>query len=113
MSGDNNVASDRRVARTVFGLSSSIVATLILISPILFTLFVYPNSFILSWNEGRGGFLFAMAFIAAELVGLKYSLTKKRLLFQASMAVLTISYFDALPYELVDYIRNGIDVYIV
>lgn len=111
MSGDNNVASDRRVAPTVFGLSSSIVATLILISPILFTLFAYPDSFTLSWNEGRGGFLFAMAFIAAELVGLKYSLTKKRLLVAAAMAALTISYFIALPYGLDDYIRNGKDVY--
>jgi thaumarchaeosortase len=76
----------------VFGISSSIAATLILISPILYTLVAYPDTFSLSWNEGRGGFLFAMAFIAAELIGLKYSLTKKRLVSLACKATLTISY---------------------
>lgn len=111
MSGDNNVASDRRVDSTIFGVSSGIVITLILISPILFTLFAYPDTFILSWNEGRGGFLFAMAFIAAELVGLRHTLTKERLVVAAVMAALTISYFVALPYGLDDYIRNGKDVY--
>ncbi len=91
----------------VFGISSTIAATLILISPILYTLIAYPGTFILSWNEGRGGFLFAMAFIGAELVGLKYSLSKKRLLLVAGMAALTILYFILLPYGLSDYIRNG------
>lgn len=111
MSRDKTVASDGSEGHVIFGISSSIAATLILISPILYTLVAYPDTFILSWNEGRGGFLFAMAFIGAELVGLKYSLAKKRLLMVAVMAVLTISYFIALPYGLSDYIRNGKDAY--
>lgn len=111
MSRDKTVASDGSEGHVIFGISSSIAATLILISPILYTLVVYPDTFILSWNEGRGGFLFAMAFIGAELVGLKYSLAKKRLLMVAVMAALTISYFIALPYGLSDYIRNGKDAY--
>lgn len=111
MSSDKTVASDGTEGHVIFGISSSIVATLILISPILYTLVAYPETFILSWNEGRGGFLFAMAFIAAELVGLKYSLTSKRLLVVAGMAGLTISYFIVLPYGLSDYIRNGKDAY--
>ena len=111
MSSDKTVASDGTEGHVIFGTSSSIAATLILISPILYTLVAYPDTFILSWNEGRGGFLFAMAFIAAELVGLKYSLTKKRLLMATGMAALTISYFIALPYGLSDYIRSGKDAY--
>ena len=111
MSRDKTVASDGSEGHVIFGISSSIAATLILISPILYTLVVYPDTFILSWNEGRGGFLFAMAFIGAELVGLRYSLAKKRLLMVAVMAALTISYFIALPYGLSDYIRNGKDAY--
>jgi len=111
LSRDKTVASDGSEGHVIFGISSSIAATLILISPILYTLVVYPDTFILSWNEGRGGFLFAMAFIGAELVGLKYSLAKKRLLMVAVMAALTISYFIALPYGLSDYIRNGKDAY--
>ena len=111
MSRDKTVASDGSEGHVIFGISSSIAATLILISPILYTLVAYPDTFILSWNEGRGGFLFAMAFIGAELVGLRYSLAKKRLLMVAVMAALTISYFIALPYGLSDYIRNGKDAY--
>lgn len=111
MSRDKTVASDGSEGHVIFGINSSIAATLILISPILYTLVAYPDTFILSWNEGRGGFLFAMAFIGAELVGLKYSLAKKRLLMVAVMAALTISYFIALPYGLSDYIRNGKDAY--
>jgi thaumarchaeosortase len=111
LSGDDKANPDQRVGSTIFGVSSSIIGTVILISPILFTLLVYPDSFILSWNEGRGGFLFAMAFIAAELVGLKQSISKRKLLVGAGMAILTITYFIALPYGLHDYIRNGKDVY--
>jgi thaumarchaeosortase len=111
LSSDKTVASDGTEGHVIFGISSSVVASLILISPILYTLVAYPDTFILSWNEGRGGFLFAMAFIAAELVGLKYSLTRKRLLVVAGMAALTISYFIALPLGLSDYIRNGKDAY--
>ena len=111
MSRDKTVASDGSEGHVIFGISSNIAATLMLISPILYTLVAYPDTFILSWNEGRGGFLFAMAFIGAELVGLKYSLAKKRLLLVAVMAALTISYFIALPYGLSDYIRNGKDAY--
>ncbi len=111
MPSDKTVASDWTEGHLIFGNLLSIAAILILISPILYTLVAYPNTFILSWNEGRGGFLFAMAFIAAELVGLKYSPAKKRLLVVAGMAALAISYFIALPYGLSDYIRNGKDVY--
>jgi thaumarchaeosortase len=111
LSSDKAVASDGTEGYIIFGISSSIAATLILISPILYTLIAYPDTFTLSWNEGRGGFLFAMAFIAAELIGLKYSLSKRRFLMVAGMAALTISYFVALPYGLSDYIRNGKDVY--
>jgi thaumarchaeosortase len=111
LSRDKTVASDGTEGHVIFGINSSIAATLILISPILFTLIVYPDTFVLSWNEGRGGFLFAMAFIGAELVGVKYSFSKKRLLLVAGMAALTISYFIALPYGLSDYIRNGKYVY--
>jgi thaumarchaeosortase len=108
---DKKVASERADHYIISGISSSIAATLILIAPILYTLVAYPATFTLSWNEGRGGFLFAMAFIAAELVGLKYSLTKMRFLIVSGMAALTIGYFVALPYGLSSYIRNGGDVY--
>jgi len=44
---------------------------LIISSPILFAMIAYPDSISWSWNEGRGGYLFALVFVAAELIGLK------------------------------------------
>jgi thaumarchaeosortase len=111
LSRDDSIASNRRAKYNAYRFSSSITATLILVSPILFTLFVYPETFTLSWNEGRGGFLFAMVFITAELVGLNYSLSTKRLLVGVGLAVLTILYFVALPYGLSDFIKNSKDAY--
>jgi len=111
LSGDDSVASHRRAKNISFGFSPTIAATLILILPILFTLVAYPETFTLSWNEGRGGFLFAMVFIAAELVGLSNPLTSKRLLIGVGLAGITILYFVVLPLGVSEYIRNAKDVY--
>jgi len=111
LSGDKAVTSGKAAGYTIFGINSSIAATIILIAPIIYTLVAYPDTFSISWNEGRGGFLFAMAFIAAELAGLKYRVTKKRFVIVASLAALTIAYFVALPLGLSAYIRNGADSY--
>jgi thaumarchaeosortase len=91
---------------TIFGINSSVAVTLVLISPIIFTLVTDPNSFGLSWNEGRGGFLFAMAFIAAEIVGLKQQISKKRFIVVLALALVAITYFALLPYGLKDSIHK-------
>jgi len=80
-------------------------------SPILFALVVFPDSFSLSWNQGRGGFLFALAFIVAELVGLKLTIPTKRLLAVIPLVALTIAYLVGLEYGLREYIQNGAEVY--
>ena len=49
------------------------IGILLVLSPILFTLVAYPDSFSLSWNQGRGGFLFAMAFIVAGVSSGNYN----------------------------------------
>jgi len=103
LSGDKIVAS----GHTIFGINSSIAITLILIAPILFTLIVYPDTFGLAWNEGRGGFLFAMAFIAAELVGMKFSVNKNRFYIIIILASITIGYFVALSFGLRDSIAEA------
>lgn len=83
----------------------------IISSPIIFALLVFPDSFSLSWNQGRGGFLFALAFIIAELVGLKIIIPKKRLLAVIPIAALMISYLVSLEYGLRDYILNSSELY--
>jgi len=88
-----------------------IIAIGVIASPILFALVVFPDSFSLSWNQGRGGFLFALAFIIAELVGLKLSITKKRILAVIPLAILVIVYLISLEYGLREYIVQGAEVY--
>ncbi len=80
-------------------------------SPIIFALIAFPDSFSLSWNQGRGGFLFALAFIVAELVGLKLDIPTKRLWAVIPLAALTILYLVGLEYGLRDYIEASAVVY--
>ncbi len=87
------------------------IAISILSSPILFALAVFPDSFSLSWNQGRGGFLFALAFIIAEIVGLKIVISTKRLLAVAPLAILTITYIVSLEFGLRDFILNSAEQY--
>lgn len=86
---------------------SILYAILLIASPIIFALAVFPDSFSLSWNQGRGGFLFALAFIVAELVGLKLGVSKKRLLAIVPLAILTMVYLVSLEFGLRDYIISA------
>lgn len=89
---------------TIFRFNSSLTVIAILIAPILFTIIVYPNTFNLSWNQGRGGFLFAMAFIVAELLGLHLNISRKKIYIVIGISLITIGYFVALPLGLRDSI---------
>ena len=81
-----------------------IIGIAIVAGPILFSMIAYPDSIAWSWNEGRGGYLFALVFVVAELIGLKIVISKKRLLSVIPMAIATIGYLIALEYGLRDYI---------
>ena len=83
----------------------NLVAGLFVISsPILFSMIAFPDSIVWSWNEGRGGYFFALVFIVAELIGLKIVISKKRLFAVIPMALITIGYLISLEYGLRDYI---------
>ena len=86
---------------------SVIFALAILASPVIFALVVFPNTFSLGWNQGRGGFLFAMAFIAAELIGLKLDIPKKRLLAIIPLAGIVIGYLIGLEFGLKSYLVSA------
>ena len=76
----------------------------IISSPILFSMIAFPDSIAWSWNEGRGGYFFALVFVVAELVGLRIVISKKRLLAVIPMALFVILYLISLEYGLRDYI---------
>ena len=88
-----------------------ISAILIISSPILFAMIAYPDTIAWSWNEGRGGYLFGLVFIAAELVGLKIVISKKRILAVIPMAVLTIMYLVSLEFGLREFIVESAVLY--
>jgi len=72
---------------------NTVLAILLIASPILFVLAAYPDSFSMSWNQGRGGFLFGLAFIVAEIVGIKFAVSKNRLIFGIPLVIATVIYF--------------------
>jgi len=97
--------SDKSTANTtIFGFNSSLAVIAVIIAPTLFTIIVYPNTFSLSWNQGRGGFLFAMAFIAAEIFGLHHNINRSKFCFVIGLSLITVGYFVALPLGLRDSI---------
>lgn len=86
-------------------------AIIIIISPVLFALAYHPDSFSLSWNQGRGGWLFAMAFIVAELIGVKIIVSQKRVLMTIPFAAAVFAYLVALDFGLRQYIQDGAKLY--
>ena len=83
-----------------------LLGIILISSPTIFAIIAYPDSISMSWNEGRGGFLFAVVFIVAELFGIKLGLSKKKLLAIVPLAILVIAYLVALDNGLQDYIRE-------
>jgi len=81
-----------------------IAGIVIISSPILFAMIAFPDSIAWSWNEGRGGYLFALIFVVAELIGLRIVISKKRLIAVIPMALLVIAYLISLEYGFRDYI---------
>jgi len=88
-----------------------IIGIAIIASPILFALIAFPDSFSLSWNQGRGGFLFALVFVVAELIGLKIIISKKKLITVIPLAIVVIAYIIGLEYGLRDYILSSAEQY--
>jgi len=81
----------------IFGIS-------IISSPILFAMIAFPDSIAWSWNEGRGGYFFALVFVVAELIGLKIVISKKRLISVIPLALVTIFYLLSLEFGLREYL---------
>lgn len=81
-----------------------IIAIAIIASPVIFALAAFPDTFSLGWNQGRGGLLFAMAFVAAELIGIKLEIPKKRLFAAIPLAGAAIAYLVAIEFGLKSYL---------
>ena len=71
----------------------------------------FPDSIAWSWNEGRGGYFFALVFIIAELVGLKIIISRKRLFAVIPLALVTIAYLISLEYGLREFITDSAAAY--
>ena len=104
-------SSSRDKDNSIFGVLPNIAVILVLVGPILFSLIAYPSTFNLSWNEGRGGFFFALAFIPAEILGLQLNIDLKKYCVVICLSVLTVGYFIALPLGLRDSILSAAPFY--
>ena len=80
-------------------------------APILFALIAYPDSFSLSWNQGRGGFLFALVFLVAELVGLRLAPSRRRLIASIPLAGAAIAYLAIMEAGLQDSLAASASEY--
>lgn len=83
---------------------SLIFGIIIASSPILFAMAAFPDSIAWSWNEGRGGYFFALIFVVAELIGLKIVISRKKLLSVIPIALVVVGYLVSLEYGLREYI---------
>lgn len=86
---------------------SLITGTGVVASPILFAVLAYPESIAWSWNEGRGGYLFGLIFVVAELVGLKLTISKIRLYAVIPLAAVVMIYLYMLENGLREQITNA------
>lgn len=86
--------------KSMFVRYNSILVTILLISPIIYTFAIAPNTFHMSWNEGRGGFLFALAFIGAEIIGIKTLTSKRRFYATIPLTAAAITYFTLVEFGL-------------
>ena len=102
---------EKIVKDSVFGRYNNIVITLLLISPIIYTFAIAPETFNMSWNEGRGGFLFALAFIGAELIGTKFDISKRRFYAVLPLTAATVVYFTLLDFGLRSIIMDAASSY--
>ncbi len=84
-----------------------IAGILIITSPILAAFAMFPDSFDMSWNQGRGDFLFALVFVVAELVGLKIIISKKRLILAVPFVAAMISYVIGLEFGIREYLLES------
>ncbi len=79
--------------------------------PFVVALSIHPDSFGFSWNQGRGGFIFALAFVVAELIGLKLSISRTRLFAAIPITAIVVGYFVSLEYGLRQGIIEAADSY--
>jgi thaumarchaeosortase len=84
-----------------------------LVAPIIFAFILYPGSFTLSWNEGRGGFLFVLIFIVFELLSApKHSTSTKRFCVVCILSLSAIFYFASLGlFDFQEVIKSSASAY--
>ncbi len=92
-------------------INSYLIVIIILLSPIVYTLAVAPNTYSMSWNEGRGGFLFAVAFMIAEVVGIRVTISRARLYAMIACTVAILSYFASFENGYRDVIKDSASIY--
>jgi thaumarchaeosortase len=110
-----SVSINGNIDLKLVSINSGIAITLLVIAPIIFIIIADPDSIKKSWNEGRAGFLFAMVFIAAEIIGSNPKIHSTKLYPIIGLLSLTLGYFiaveDIIPLGLKESLRSAAPIY--
>ncbi len=73
---------------------------LVVIAPFIACFILFPQSFLLSWNLGHAGFIFAAVLILTEIGGTDFATSRARVIIIIILSILATIYFLALPHGL-------------
>jgi thaumarchaeosortase len=84
--------------RLVFRIYSQVILFTLLLWPVLLSYLLYPDTFVFSWNEGRGGFLIATVLLSVEILGSRPVIRGPKTGLLIALGILISLYFLSLPF---------------
>src|SRR5687768_5660866 len=84
--------------RLVFRIYSQVILFTLLLWPVLLSYLLYPDTFVFSWNEGRGGFLIATVLLLVEILGSRPVIRGPKTGLLIALGILISLYFLSLPF---------------
>jgi thaumarchaeosortase len=82
------------------------VVLFVLLWPVLFTYLLYPDTFGIAWNTGRGGFLIASVLIVIEIIGSRPTIRGHEIKMFIIIAIPISLYFFGLSFGVLDILSN-------
>jgi thaumarchaeosortase len=84
--------------RLVFRIYNQVILFSLLLWPVLLSYLLYPDTFVFSWNEGRGGFLIATVLLLVEILGSRPVIRGPKTGLLIALGILISLYFLSLPF---------------
>jgi len=85
---------------------NQIILITLLLWPVLLSYFLYPDTFVFSWNQGRGGFLIATMLILVEILGSRPAIRGPKTGLLIALGIFIGLYFLSLPFGSSNFLSN-------